>query len=466
VHSLSAVSSALRSVLGSDPGGAVLIACSGGADSVALLDLLCRLAGKFRLKLGVAHVNYKLRGDDSEEDALFVRELATSYGVPCFVRALTDEESERLGSTGIQEKARRVRYRFFEEVARREGFRYVALGHHRGDQLETFFSNLFRGAGPEGLKGMRLLTNQRFFRPLLKLDRKQILEYLERRCLPFRVDASNAGTEYLRNRLRHELLPVVEEHFGSRATRNILKSMEILAADAELLERLAQREYPAVVRPGAHGGAEVELAALRRLPLALQRRLLRRAIVAATNGHIPPFHLVEKLLALGLSGASGGSLDLGRGTRAVKVYDRLLIGGRPGERDPLDRVELAPGASMDVPEWGVAVRMDEIPVADFVSREPGVFHADRDRVKFPLVLRRAQKGDRFAPLGLSGHHKSLARYFKDIKVPQPERGSALVLADRERLIWIVGRASSEECRVTPVTRTVLRVTVAPLEPPR
>lgn len=464
MHPLSTVSSAVRSVLGTDPGGAFLIAVSGGADSVALLDLLCRLAPKFRLRLGVAHVNYRLRADDSDEDALFVRDLAASYGLPFFLRTLTDEESGRLNASGVQEKARRVRYRFFEEVSRREGFRYVALGHHRGDQLETFFSNLFRGAGPEGLKGMRPLTNQRFFRPLLKLDRDHILGYLERRHLPHRVDATNEEPHYLRNRLRHDLLPVVAEQFGDRATHNILKSMDILAADAELLERLANREYPAVVRPGAHGGAEVDLIALRRLPLALQRRLLRRAIVTSTNGHIPPFPLVERLLALGLAGPSGGALDLGRGARAIKVYERLLIGGRPGERDPLDRVELAPGAALEVPEWGIAAHLDEIPIADLVAREPGVFHADRDRVRFPLVLRRPLGGDRFAPLGLSGHHKSLARYFKDVKLPLPERGNALVLTDRDKIIWVVGRAQSEDCRITTVTRMVLRVRVSPLEP--
>lgn len=462
MNALAVVGAGLKAVAGPDREPSFLVAVSGGSDSVALLDLLVRQTARYRLRLGVAHVNYRLRGADSEEDALFVNELAASYGLPFFLRALSDEEAARLGPTGIQEKARRVRFRFFDEVGRREGYRFVALGHHQGDQLETFFAHLFRGAGPEGLKGMRLLSAQKYFRPLLHLTREEIAAYLARRSLPYRVDASNAQRDYLRNRLRQDLLPAIRTLAGAHAARNVVKTMDILAADADLLERLAQREYASVVRPVPHGGSEVDLAVLKRLPRALQRRLLRRCITSATSGHVPSFPLVEELLELALAGASGGSLDLGRGVRAVKVYEKLMVGGRVEEPDPLARVELAPGARLSVPEWGLSIEVDELLVADLVARLPGVFHADRDSLRFPLVMRRPQRGDRIAPLGLQGHHKTLSRWFKDAKVPAPERSTTLVLADREKVIWVVGRLVSEECRITPVTKAVLRVKVSPL----
>ena len=462
MNALAEVGAGLKSVIGPDREPSFLVAVSGGADSVALLDLLVRQTTRYKLRLGVAHVNYRLRGSDSEEDALFVRDLAASYGLPFFVRALSDEEAARLGPSGVQEKARRLRYRFFDELVRRESYRFVALGHHQGDQLETFFANLFRGAGPEGLKGMRLLTAQRYFRPLLGMTRPQVDAYLKRRCLPHRVDGSNTSREYLRARLRQDLIPAIQAQYGASAIKNVVKSMEILAGDAELLERLAQRELPAIVRPVAAGGSAVDLTALRRLPRALQRRLLRRAVVGATSGHVPSFPLVEELLALALRGASGGAIDLGRGLRALKVYDRLLIGGAPAEPDPLSRVDLAPGARLAVPEWDVQIDVEEMPVAELLGREAGELHADRDLVRFPLVMRRPLKGDVIAPLGLAGHHKTLARWFKDAKVPSPERATTLVLADRDKLIWVVNRLVSEECRISPLTKTVLCVRVRPL----
>jgi tRNA(Ile)-lysidine synthase len=172
---------------------------------------------------------------------------------------------------------------------------------------------------------------------------------------------------------------------------------------------------------------------------------------------VPSFPLVEELLELGLSGSSGGMLDLGRAKRALKVYDRLMVGGAPDEPESLESVELGFGSRLVIAEWGVAVEVDELPVAELLSREPGVLHVDRDRLRLPLVMRRPKPGDRIAPIGLGGHHKTLSRYFKDAKVPLPDRAGALVLADRDRLIWVVGRVVSEECKITPFTQSVLRV---------
>lgn len=455
MNALSIVGGAIRAVVGTEREPSFLVAVSGGADSVALLDLLVRQTRRHKLRLGVAHVNYRLRVGDADEDALFVRDLAASYGLPFYVRTLSDEETARLGPTGVQEKARRVRYRFFDEVARREGFRFVALGHHQGDQLETFFAHLFRGAGAEGLKGMRMLSQQRYFRPLLKLTRGQVESYLKRRCLPHRVDASNASRDFLRGRLRHDLLPVIEERHGASALGKIAQSMEILASDAELLDRIAQRELPAVVRPVGKG-SEVDVAALKRLPLSLQRRILRKAVTGAS------FAQVEELLDLALSGASGSQLDLGHGVRALRVYGKVMLGAIAAAPEPLARLELAPGARLEVPEWGVSIAVDEVPVEEVGPRAAGELHADRARVTLPLVMRLPLPGDRIAPLGLKGHHKTLARWFKDAKVPLPERATQLVMADAARLVWVVGRLVSEECRITPETRTVLRVKVVAL----
>jgi tRNA(Ile)-lysidine synthase len=203
---LSRVETTLRNNWRSITAPSILVAVSGGPDSVALLDILARLKEPLDLRLGIAHVNYGLRGEDSAEDALFVRDLAASYSMSISVKELSPEESKDLSRGGIPDKARKIRFRFFDEIADRDGYKLVALGHHRDDQLETFFLHLFRGAGTDGLTGMATVTAGRYLRPLLSATRAQVFEYLDSRNLPFRVDRSNFDRKYLRSRLRQRFI--------------------------------------------------------------------------------------------------------------------------------------------------------------------------------------------------------------------------------------------------------------------
>lgn len=462
---LSSVKAILRAQIATVPEPSILVAVSGGPDSVALLDVLSRLRTPLGLRLGVAHVDYRLRGEDSAEDALFVRDLARSYAVSIAIKELSKEESESLSLGGIPNKARRIRYRFFDEIAARDGFRLIALGHHRDDQLETFFTHLLRGAGTQGLAGMSILTGGRYLRPLLPMTHAQLVDYLTARCLPFRIDRSNLDPTFLRNRLRQRLIPAINEDYGPRAAEAVVRAMDVLTAEDDFVTRLGDREYSLIA--SRTSGREITLALdrLERLPLALKRRVVRRAFVEARQGMVPSFSTVEKLVWLTTKADSGARIDLGGGVVGRRIYRRLVIGTPDTRPETPSQVNVTIGSREEVPVWGVIVEADELPRGRVATFEPGVFYGDLDKIRLPLVIRRARQGDRIAPLGLDGRHKTVHRCLKDAKVPLDQRPRVLLLAERRRVLWIVGSLVSNDCRVGPSTRTVLRVRIVPSQTP-
>lgn len=195
----------------------ILIAVSGGPDSVCLLDMLTFLSQKYPISLGIAHVNYQLRGEDSAADEQFVRTLARRYQIPCFIKRYPSSQPHD------ENTLRDFRYAFFEKLMGQHRFDRLALGHHRDDQAETLLMNLIRGTGPMGMAGM-LPKHGSHIRPLLALDRAQILQYLTACCIEFRTDKSNSDTRYTRNRIRHELLPLLRDRFNPNIIATLARS--------------------------------------------------------------------------------------------------------------------------------------------------------------------------------------------------------------------------------------------------
>lgn len=195
-----------------------MVAVSGGPDSCCLIDILAFLSRKYSFKLAIAHVNYQLRGADSVADEQFVKALAQQYALPCFIKRYPKNSTQR-----DEEVLRNFRYTFFEDLSKKHRFDSIALGHQKNDQAETFLLNLLRGSGPLGLAGMPPKYQHRI-RPLLVLNREEVLRYLEARSLPFRLDTSNHDARYTRNRIRHELLPLLEERFNPNIIGTLARS--------------------------------------------------------------------------------------------------------------------------------------------------------------------------------------------------------------------------------------------------
>lgn len=310
------------------PGARVLAALSGGADSVALTLLLRELADTAGFVLaGAAHLNHRLRAE-ADADEQFCRELADSLALPIDVERVDVGQAARRGRISLEDAGHRERYAFFERAAARAGAERVATGHHLDDQGETCLMRLVRGAGPDGLAGIRPRAG-RVIRPLLHVSRAELRAWLAGRGQPFREDATNRDRAFTRNRVRHELIPFLEDRFSPSITNVLARTAEIMRADAEWMEAAVDAAAPGVLTLG-QGQAALDAAALARQPPAIARRLARRALEHVA-GRPAAFDPVERFLAA--AAGPGGALREADfpGCRVERQGPRLVV------RPPLPR---------------------------------------------------------------------------------------------------------------------------------
>jgi len=426
------VQAALAKML--EPGEALLVGVSGGADSVALLDTLVKSGWRPH----VCHLNHQLRGPASDADAEFVRELAVRHGLPNTI--------EWRKVAGDEDGARRARHEFFATVAAQTGIQTLALAHTADDQVETFLLRLLRGAGVPGLVGIwpeRQLGKLRVIRPMLKVRRTEVLEYLGAQGLKYREDASNADTRFTRNRIRHELLPMLEREFNPAIREVLLHTAEILRdEDFYLLHHVAQRFYMTVCQNDA-----VNVKALANCPVAIQRRVLRFWLGGdAESGPRFTFDQIEAVRHAALGDSPSAEVDLPYELVVYREYERLQKASRRDLEAVCGRWPLSLSAETTIGELGVR----------FVIGEEGE-RFDADVLGEGLFVRTWENGDRFQPLGMS-EAKKLQDFFVDEKVPRRRRGRVpLVCAADGRIAWVVGHRIADLFKVTERTRRVVQL---------
>jgi tRNA(Ile)-lysidine synthase len=421
--------------------GRPLVLVSGGPDSVALLRTIVDLGGEPT----VLHVDHGLRGDESREDAEFVRGLCGRLGIVCEVR-----RPELDGGPGLQERGREERYRLAGELAVRLGLRTVVTGHTANDVAETVLTNLARGAGLRGLAGIPPVRNE-VQRPLIERMRHEVLQYLEEIDQPYRLDPTNLTGKYARNRVRLEVLPVLEDLYPA-AARNMARAAALAREDLGVLEELANEVLE-------ERGEEVVLQsdALLELRPALRRHAVRLAYSTLDPG-APP-------LSSSLVGDVLGLLEGGEGTRTLDLPGGVVASGRAGEELALYRRprsmdygwrDIAAGETVVFWGWDVAAR-------EVASYDP--VDAARDEVAYldagrgPYAVRMAREGDTIRPLGLGGTKKVL-RAMMDRKVPGDLRRRTPVVVDRRgEVAWIALGELGEEFKVDDRTEKILRLEV-------
>ena len=371
------------------PGDRVLVAVSGGPDSVALLHLLLRLAPELSLDLGVAHFDHGLRGEDSRGDAGFVADLARRLGLPCHLGRGEVKAAARRDKVSIQMAARKLRLQFFQETCRGHGYARLALGHTADDQVELFWLRLLRGAGLEGLKGMWPATPEGLVRPLLAVGKAVLLAWLEQEGLPYRVDASNLSRAYLRNRVRLDLLPHLTRGYNPRLAQTIWRTQTLLQEDERLLAREAAVAWDRVARKLAEDCFALDLNRFFSLEPALQTRVLREGVAGLGAGVTLTAPQVASLMALAGSERSGGLISLGEkgegkrpggpGRSLFAYHDRLAgptpgshpVAGLPGRGGDCRRLALAGVPAplparrpLAVPGGGLAEPGPDLPAPD------------------------------------------------------------------------------------------------------
>jgi len=439
-----------------DRGQSVLVALSGGPDSVALLHLLNRLRKSMKLTLGAVYINHHMRPRAARKEEKFCQRLCDDLGVPLTVVREDVPSLAKKRAMGLEETAREVRYEVFDRLARAQSYDRVALGHHADDQVETILFRLIRGTGPSGLTGMPIKRG-RIIRPLLDLTRVEIMDHLKANSLPWCEDASNRSIRFKRNWIRHRLLPEIRKHLNPRADAAILALADTLGVEEEYLEGVVSRAVRKSVTVSPGGKIELDLRTFSRYPEWVRRRLVRRCLqVGWATGQKPGRDTIRRLDSLALAGS--GAVSLAGRLQAAVAGGKLYLWPR---RRQTVRVKYEPGRRLDLdwPEVAFSGRMvsrDRMKV----NRKPASrrIWLDWDRLKPPLEIRTARPGDRFRPLGMKGH-KKVGDFLTDRKVPRPLRDEVLLLCDREGPVWVVGQEIADRVKIETQTRRILTVAV-------
>lgn len=417
------------------PGDRVLVAVSGGPDSLALLHCLHLLAPELRIALHVYHLDHGLRGEQSADDSRFVVAEAARLGLPCTAeRVDVAAEVARTGET-VQAAARRVRYARLEAVADAVGASRIATGHNRGDQAETVLMRLLRGSGLRGLAGIPPVRGGRFIRPLLGVSRADIEDFLCERSLVPRRDPSNDKAVYTRNRIRLELVPLLETQYNPQLVPVLAATAERLRQDADYLEQATHEVWTGL---GASDG--LGCAALLAQHPAIAVRLVRRlaAPLLPADQELSS-GAVERALAAARRGGTG-EFDLEHGLVAAVAYGRLRIWSRAAAA-PVALAPVPVPGEVDVPELGVRVRTVLLAAG---QAQPPAFPDEVGRACFetdglpgPLAVRTRRPGDRIWPVGMTGSQK-LQDLFTDRKVPRHRRDRVPLLVCGDAVLWVVG----------------------------
>lgn len=435
------------------PGDTLVVAFSGGADSTALLDLLIRLPD-YNLNLIVAHLNHCLRGAEADADQEFCRVIADRYNVPFEVRRVDIKNMASESGLNLEDAGRRARIQFLDETRTKFDAAAVVLAHHADDQAETVLMRLLRGSGMTGLSGMAFRNARGYIRPLLEISRAEIEQYLLGLGLKWRDDSSNSDTIYLRNRIRHQLLPLLEEY--NPAIRSCLAATaSVLAGDEELLVELTEQAAAVACRE-EDDGIVCSVAQLRSLNTALRRRVLRHAFrqLTGTLEGVSQRH-IDALCDMLDSDRPNSRLSLPQTVTAVREYDFIALKSTVGEDQGTGFELLITEPGLYRLPSGGAISVG-LTTSESLSTESGSVCLDLATAPYPWLVRTFRPGDRIRPFGMSGR-KKVKDIFIDRKIPASERRRIPLLFCADDLVWIAGVCASESTRVVTPAATVVRV---------
>ncbi|WP_346858021.1 tRNA lysidine(34) synthetase TilS [uncultured Draconibacterium sp.] len=420
------------------PGQKVLLAISGGIDSMVLLHLF----GKSNFEYGVIHCNFRLRGAESDGDEDFVRKQVLVSGVPAFFNSFDTTEYARLKGISIEMAARELRYAYFEQIRQEHNYDFIVTAHHQDDLIETFFLNLTRKTGIKGLTGIKEKAGK-VVRPLLFAGRNEIEAYASKHYIEYREDSSNDEVIYQRNFLRHKILPLFTE-LNPSFKKNFLASVENLKAAEQVYSGFLTTEKSGVV--------------------SLSDEEVLIDIQALQNAAFPKTLLLEILSEYNFNAAvvtevynslknESGKTFFSKTHRLIKDREQLFISEVKENDDKIyyiedDDIELFEPFEMSI---------EKVDASDFeLIRDARCACIDRDEIEFPLLIRKWKQGDYFQPLGMTGF-KKVSDFFIDQKIPIHEKENTWLLCSGKKIVWIMGHRLDNRFKVTANSKQVLKI---------
>ncbi len=463
-------------------GDSVLVCVSGGSDSVALLHLLHllhKLSPWLSLRLGVAHLNHNLRQKDSDNDAEFVASLARDLNLPCYINKEDVLKFQRKHKLSMEEAARRVRYAFYDKVAKKNRFNKIALGHNSNDNAELILMYLFRGSGPLGISGIPPVRNTgnqgvQIVRPLIMATKSEISDFLEEKELKHVFDISNLDTKYLRNRIRHHLIPFLKESYNPGIIKTLNRLASIIRVEEEWIEEIIEPAFKKTVLDIKNDKITLSVPIINKIHIAARRRIIRKAIATIKDDlRRITFTHIDSIVTLMESKSICNCLDLPDRIRVERNRDVLFLSKEKKKLRDLNirsgKIRevsfeysiLKPGDKSElifVKEIGLHLKFTKIDTdhpPDACCAEHNVAFFDMDTLSFPLVLRSFQPGDRFNPFGMNGSQK-VKKFLINNKIPKPERFRYPILLSKGKIIWVIGLRIADFVKVKPSTGIVLK----------
>ncbi len=453
-------------------GASILIAVSGGPDSICLLHLLFLLSDSYQLKIAVAHFDHCLRGQESRRDKDFVEMVCKVNSITFFSEKGDVLTVAHKNARGIQETARQLRYAFLRKTAIEHGFEYTATGHTCDDQAEEIIFRLVRGAGPQGLSGIKLKREDNVIRPLLFCTKREILEHLNRYEIGFVEDSSNLQTKYTRNKIRHLLMPIIEKEFNPTAANAIYRSARLLAEECRALNSIAETAYPRCRAKGVEiPGLFLNRDILLEWPRAIRKRIYKKALAElGMDYELIRYDHLEKIDEINLSDSGSSLYNLPKGYVVIKSYDLVcflkefsflkmgktmdtehfsLTIDRPGrfKLKGVGTVIVEPAGCSEV----------SIPCKHFLPRP---LFLDLDTISFPLKITFRKSGDRFQPLGLDKEVK-LKKFLINRRIPRFIRDFLPILRIGDKIVAICGVEISQLVKIGTDTNNCLKISWQP-----
>ncbi len=463
-------------------GNRIVVGVSGGPDSVTLLHMLKRLSGPLELNLHVAHLNHGIRGVDADEDEAFVIHLAEAWALPYTTRRANLPAIAQREKLTLEEASRKERYVFLAEVAENFGATCIAVGHNADDQTETVLMHLLRGAGSSGLRGMLpstplntrglfVLDNKSclgltIIRPLLGTARSEIQAYLEQQGLQTRFDRSNLDTTYFRNRLRHEVIPYLEQ-INPRISVRLQHLADVIRADYELIQEYMSVAWDALLVAAYSDAYTFDLMRWREQPLAVQRAIIRHAAHKLSDKlRDVGFSHVEQAVAVAQNGNTGTQATLPNGLYLVVEHKTLTIACGNSVHLPPDRPWLIPGSTIEVDIPGVTQlpygwtlhtqRAKHWSLEAIVDNpNPLVAWVDAAVLGDKPVLRTRRRGERLQPQGMSGATVKLSDLLINVKIPRLWRDRLPLLVANGSILWVTGIRLNQNALVKCETEAVV-----------
>lgn len=424
------------------PDQPILLAVSGGIDSVVMTALFHQAGFLF----GIAHCNFTLRGEESDREERFVEQLAGGYKVPFYSRSFATENYAREHHLSVQMAARELRYRWFDELLDSQNFDLIATAHHLDDQVETILINLTRGTGLDGLQGIRSRQG-RVVRPLMFATRTRIEQFQQDHNLPFCIDSSNLSAKYVRNKIRHEVLPVLDS-INPDFRNGLSLTVERLKEAGLIVREQVRAKREMVCREDPDG-----------LTIHIPRLLQLTAVNTYLNEWLSPMgfnYQTIKRISESLTGIPG-KIFLSQTFCLIRDRDNLIV--RPiGTVTPPTVSEYDIDADVTRIEQPVALSFEKIGLSGYFTpdKNPRIAFLDLEMIRFPLILRRWKKGDSFQPFGMK-HTKKLSDFFIDEKFSVLEKENVWILESDGKIAWLVGHRPDDRFRITDKTAQALRV---------